>query len=302
MERRGRLLVLQWDGCCIDVVVLQRNNFKRPAMAYGVLSVNGSDTITVVVAEGHNLVREAFRSLLHTIGGFEMVGEASGAQDVLDLISTHRPDVVLLMIDGASEREFALLHRLPDIAERTSVLVVTGDSDSALHAHAIELGAMGVVMKDQSAQVLANALRKVCAGEIWLDHVRTTGVLNRLTRRYVDEDPDVAKVESLTPRERQIVGLITEGLTNKELADRLFISEATARNHLTSILDKLDLVDRFQLTVYAFRRGLVLCPQTPAMLRVAATMTTSSFDHGDAPSASLLPSRRRQASGRGRRP
>ena len=78
---------------------------------------------------------------------------------------------------------------------------------------------------------------------------------------------------SLTPRERQIVALVTEGLTNKDIAERLFISEATARNHLTSILDKLDLTDRFQLTVYAFRRGLVLCPQTPAMVRLAATMT-----------------------------
>src|ERR1700694_2686326 len=130
-------------------------------MAHGVLSVNDSDTITVVLAECHNLVREAFRSLRQNIGGFDLVGEANGAQDVLDLISTHRPDVVLLMIDGAGEREFTLLHRLPDIAERTSVLVVTGDPDFAVHAHALELGAMGVVMKDQSAQVLVKALRKV---------------------------------------------------------------------------------------------------------------------------------------------
>lgn len=80
------------------------------------------------------------------------------------------------------------------------------------------------------------------------------------------------KVESLTPRERQILMLVTEGLTNREIAERLFISEATARNHLTSILDKLDVTDRFQLTVYALRHGLVLCPQTPAMLRMAAKM------------------------------
>jgi len=256
--------------------------------------VNDSNTIKVVLAECHNLVREAFRSLLQTIGGFDMVGEASGAQDVIDLVSTHRPDVVLLMIDGAAESELELLQRLSDIAEQTSVLVVTGQQDPALHARAIELGAMGVVMKDQSAKVLVKALRKVCAGEIWLDHVRATGVLNRLTRRHVDDDPEVAKVVSLTPRERQIVALITEGLTNKEVADRLFISEATARNHLTSILDKLDLVDRFQLTVYAFRRGLVLCPQTPAMLRVAATMTSSAHQRGDAASGASS-SRRRQA-------
>jgi DNA-binding NarL/FixJ family response regulator len=237
--------------------------------------VNDSETVRVVLADGHNLVREAFRSLLQAAGGFVVVGEARGAGDVLDVIEMQQPDVVLLMMDGSGEREVTLLHRLPEIADRSSVLVVTGDADSTLHAQAIELGAKGVVMKDQSAQVLAKALRKVGAGEIWLDGAHTTGVVNRLLRRRVDVDPETARVESLTQRERQIIGLITEGLTNREIAQRLFISEATARNHLTSILDKLDLGDRFRLTVYAFRRGLVPCPQTPSMLRVAATMTTS---------------------------
>jgi DNA-binding NarL/FixJ family response regulator len=252
----------------------------------------------VVLAECHNLIREALRTLLETMGGFTMVGEASGPQEVLDLIQKHQPDVVLLMMDGSSEREAALLHRLPDIAEQASVLVVTGDAESALHTEAIELGAMGVVMKDQSAQVLAKALRKVCAGEIWLDRARTSGVLNRLTRRRVDVDPEVAKVETLTPRERQVVELITEGLTNKDVADRLFISEATARNHLTSILDKLDLGDRFQLTVYAFRRGLVLCPQTPAMLRFAATMPNSGSYRSETGSHASATERRQLSANR----
>jgi DNA-binding NarL/FixJ family response regulator len=179
----------------------------------------------------------------------------------------------------------AVLHRLPEISHRVPVLIVASDPDPALHAQAIELGAMGVVTKDESAEVLTKALRKVFAGEIWLDRARTAGVLNRLTRRRVDVDPEALKIQSLTPRERQIVALVTEGLTNKDVADRLCISEATARNHLTSILDKLDVTDRFQLTVYAFRRGLVLCPQTPAMLRVAATMTMSPTRLRDASSA-----------------
>jgi DNA-binding NarL/FixJ family response regulator len=254
--------------------------------------VNDHDLIRVVLAECHNLVREAFRSLLREAGGFTVVGEASGVPDILDVIGTQRPDVVLLVMDGTSEREVALLHRLPDIAERASVLIVTGDSDSTLHAQAIELGAMGVVMKNQSAEVLTTALRKVGGGEIWLDRAHTTSVVNRLTRRRVDVDPETAKIESLTPRERQIIGLITEGLTNKDIAERLFISEATVRNHLTSILDKLDLGDRFRLTVYAFRRGLILCPQTAAMLRVAATMTTSSVPHRDGTSGTSFRRRR----------
>jgi DNA-binding NarL/FixJ family response regulator len=235
--------------------------------------VDQSETIRVLVVESHRLLREALRSLLERAGGFMVIGEASGATDVIGALQAHRPDVVLLALEGTGERDFALFQRLPEISERASVLVVTSDSDPTLHTEAIELGAMGVVTKDQSSDVLAKALRKVVAGELWLDRTRTAGVVNRLTRRSVHTDPEAAKIESLTPREWQIVTLVTEGLTNKDVAERLFISEATARNHLTSILDKLDLPDRFQLTVYAFRRGLVVCPQTSAMLRFAAVIS-----------------------------
>jgi DNA-binding NarL/FixJ family response regulator len=212
------------------------------------------------------------RSLLQAVGDIVVVGEASGGSDVIAMIDGDKPDLVLLMMEGGGERDVALLHRLPEISERAHALVVTGDRDPALHAQAIEFGARGVVAKDEPAAVLVKAVHKVHAGEIWLDRARYAGVLNRLTRRSVDADPAAAQIASLTPRERQIVGLVTEGLTNKDIGERLYISEATARNHLTSILDKLDLNDRFQLAVYAFRKGLVACPQTPAMLRVAATM------------------------------
>jgi DNA-binding NarL/FixJ family response regulator len=235
-----------------------------------------SNRLRVGLIEVHHLLRDALRALLDATDSIAVVGEAHDAGDVLPMIEAQRPDAVLLVMDGSGEREFALLHQLPDIAERTNALVVTGDGDAGLHAQAIELGARGIIQKDQPGAVLVKALMKVCAGEIWLDRARTAGVVNRLTRRRVDDDPDTMKIESLTPRERQIVALVTEGLTNKDIAERLFISEATARNHLTSILDKLDVTDRFQLTVYAFRRGLVLCPQTPAMLRAAATMTTGN--------------------------
>lgn len=239
--------------------------------------------VRVGIVEGHVLLREAFKSLLAGSDSVSVVGEASGGPDVLTMIETQRPDAVLLVLDGTSEHEMALLNHLPVIGERTNVLVVTAETDAALHAQAIEMGARGVVLVDQPGHVLVKALQKVCAGEIWLDRARTAGVLNRLTRRRLDEDPEALKIESLTPREREIVHLVTEGLTNKDIAERLFISEATARNHLTSILDKLDVADRFQLTVYAFRRGLVLCPQTPAMLRTAATMNAGAHRPRDHP-------------------
>jgi DNA-binding NarL/FixJ family response regulator len=256
--------------------------------------VSQPDRITVGIVDFHQLVRDALRSLLDASGSVMVNGEATGAGDVIAMMDAQHPAAVILMMDGSGEREFALLQQLPDIADRAFPIVVTSESDRALHAQAIELGARGVVTKDQPGSILVKAVLKVCAGEIWLDRARTAGVVNRLTRRRIDEDPETMKMESLTPRERQIVALVTEGFTNKDIAERLFISEATARNHLTSILDKLDLPDRFQLTVYAFRRGLVLCPQTPAMLRAAATMMNGSDRLRD-PADGRLPQRRNSA-------
>jgi two-component system, NarL family, nitrate/nitrite response regulator NarL len=233
-----------------------------------------SAPLRVGLVEEHLLLREAMRSLLQAGGDIVVVGEASGGDDVLEMIDANKPNLVLLMMEGGGERDVALLDRLPEISDRAHALVVTGDRDQALHAQAIEFGARGVVVKDEPAAVLVKAVHKIHAGEIWLDRARYAAVLNQVTRRRIDADPAAAQVGSLTVREREIVRLVTEGLTNKDIAERLYISEATARNHLTSILDKLDLSDRFQLTVYAFRRGLVACPQTPAMRRVAATMSS----------------------------
>jgi len=236
-----------------------------------------SRVVRVGLVEGHVLLREAVRALLNVGGQIEVVAEADEGADAVAMVKQQRPDVVLLVMDGNGEREFSLLSLLSDIADQTNVLVVTSHSDPALHTQAIELGARGVVMLNQPALILIKAIRKIHEGEVWLDRLSTAGVVNRLTRRRnVEEDPDVTKIESLTTREREIVTLVTEGLTNKQIAERLFISEATARNHLTSILDKLDVSDRFQLAVYAFRKGLVLCPQTPAMLRAAAAMNQDS--------------------------
>jgi len=241
----------------------------------------GPTVVRVGLVESHSLLREAIRTLLNDSGEITVVGEASGEADTLAMITEKKPDAVLLVMNGNGEREFSLLSLMPEIADQTNVVVATAHDDPALHTHAIELGARGVVMLDAPGQLLVKALRKVCEGEVWLDRVRTAGMVNRLTRRRTaDRDPEMVKIESLTAREREIVALVTEGMTNKEIAQRLYISEATARNHLTSILDKLDVTDRFQLTVYAFRRGLVLCPQTPAMLRAAAAM------HQSAPRAS----------------
>jgi two-component system, NarL family, nitrate/nitrite response regulator NarL len=228
-----------------------------------------SDTpvIRLVLVEPERLIREALQALLEKTNGISVVGDAGAVEELLGIVEDHHPDVVLLAMDGWGEREVTLLEALPWLSERTRTLVVTSDVDPNLHARAIQLGAMGIVLKTQPARSLVKAVQKVHAGELWLDRAQTADLVNRLTRKRTEEDPEAAKIGSLTAREREIVTLVTEGLKNKDVADRLSISEATARNHLTSILDKLALSNRFQLAVYAFRKGLVPCPQTPAILR-----------------------------------
>jgi DNA-binding NarL/FixJ family response regulator len=228
-----------------------------------------TSVIRLVLVEPQRLIRDALRVLLEQTPGLTVVGEADSAEKLLQLVENRRPDVVLLVMSGWGEHEITLFEALPGLSERTRALVITADLDPNLHARAIQLGAMGSVLKTQTAQTLVKAVQKVHAGELWLDRSQTADLVNRLTRKRTTEDPEAAKVATLTAREREIVTLVSEGMKNKDIAERLSISEATARNHLTSILDKLALTNRFQLAVYAFRKGLVACPQTPAILRSA---------------------------------
>jgi DNA-binding NarL/FixJ family response regulator len=146
-------------------------------------------------------------------------------------------------------------------------------TDPKVHQHAFELGAMGVVLKDQSIDTLVRAIRKLHAGEAWLERVQTANLLNAIRRR---RDPEDVKIESLTKREREVILMVGQGLNGAAIGERLFISEATVRNHLTSILSKLELANRFELAVYAFRHRLVeLSPAEPVPIRATAASSDS---------------------------
>jgi len=245
--------------------------------------------VKVLIVESQRLFREALAALLGTSRGLTVVAVEDVPADLVDIVGTHAPDVMLISLHGWGERELALVEKLAAVTERTRVLLVTAAIDPRLQARAIELGAMGVVLTVHSTETLVKAVLKVHAGELWLDRAQAADVVSRLTRKRSVDDPEAAKIASLTPRERQVVTLVTEGLKNADIAERLSISEATARNHLTSVLDKLELNNRFQLAVYAFRKGLVSYPQQPA-LRSNTAKRANSYSR---PAASL---RRRSSS------
>jgi two-component system, NarL family, nitrate/nitrite response regulator NarL len=214
-----------------------------------------ADRPTLLLIDNQDLVRVGIRCLLEA-HDFPVLGAASHA-DAVKLAGELQPAVILLDPDTGSDVALDLIGDVREVAGRSRILVLTSHRDPTLCARAMMLGAAGMMYKHEPAEVLFKAIHRLQAGEVWLDRARTAGVLMQMVRRRREIDSSEARIETLTKREREIVAVICEGLRNKQTADRLCISEATARNHLTSILDKLGLASRFELVVFAFRHGLV---------------------------------------------
>ena len=220
------------------------------------------EPIRILLIDDHVIVRAGLRMLIENHKGMVVVGEAGDRIDALAIAARERPQIILLDLDMGNESGLDFLRELLDAAAGARVVMLTGVRDPEAHRRAVHLGAMGLVLKDKAAEVLIKAIQKVHAGEVWLDRSLTASVLTEMSQadQTRKADPEAEKIRSLTSREREIVGLVCEGLKNKQIGDRLFISEATVRNHLTSILSKLELSDRFELALYAYRHHLAKPP------------------------------------------
>jgi DNA-binding NarL/FixJ family response regulator len=225
--------------------------------------------IGVLVVSDLLLPRAALRQLLVQLG-FDVPGEAANTAEAIALAAERRPDVTLVDLDASLDAH-ALADQLMSLAERSRVIVLSDRNHATEHAQLLDIGASGLVLKNDPPETLQKAICKVHAGEIWLDRAATAELVTRLSRRRRTEDAEDAKIEALTRREHEIVALVGEGLKNAAIAERLFISEATVRNHLTSIFEKLDLADRFELAVYAFRHGLVPSPHVVSARRSSSS-------------------------------
>jgi DNA-binding NarL/FixJ family response regulator len=193
----------------------------------------------------------------------EIVGEAGDRQDALALAASVSPDIILLDLDLGGESGMSLIADLKAAATDARVIILTGLRDTEAHRRAVLAGAMGIVKKEKAAEVLISAIERVRAGDAWLDPSLVAGVLTEMTGsgKTRKDDPETEKIATLTNREREVIALVGEGIKNKEIANRLFISETTVRHHLTSIFDKLSVADRVALLIYAYRHGLANPPR-----------------------------------------
>jgi two-component system, NarL family, nitrate/nitrite response regulator NarL len=227
------------------------------------MTIQQSLPISILIVDDHAVLRFGLRAILESQAHLSVVGEALDSSSALDLASSTQPDIVLLDLDLGRENGFDLIPDILDAAPNTRVIVLTGVRDPAAHERAVLQGAMGIVLKETALELILKAIEKVYAGEVWLDRTTIANILNTRARANNTQELNArqARIATLTEREREIIALIGKGLRNKIIAERLVISEATVRNHLTSIFAKLDVGDRFELAVFAYQNQLAQAPE-----------------------------------------
>jgi len=214
-----------------------------------------------MMVDRHKLVRQGVRMLIAGNPVFQVVAEADNGADSLLLAEREQPDVILLGLDLGTEKGLDILPGLL-ATSKSRVLVLTHVEDPEEHRKAMILGAMGVVQKDVGVEVLFKAIEKVHAGEIWYDRSKMGSVLRDMIQNGNGKkaDPLAVQIATLTPREHEVIALVSQGLKNKVIGEKLFISETTVRHHLTKVFEKLGVSNRLELILFAFGQGLASLP------------------------------------------
>ncbi len=209
--------------------------------------------IRLLLADDHTLVRAGFRALLQSLDGVSIVAEAEDGREAVALTQSERPDVVLMDIAmprlNGLEATAQILENTPEV--RVIILSMHPNEEYVLRA--LRLGAAGYLLKDADISELKLAIRSVTRGETYLSPPISKQVANYVRR--VDEN--VTALDRLTPRQREVLQLIAEGFTNREIAQQLGISVKTVESHRAHLMDRLDIHDIAGLVRYAIRTGLV---------------------------------------------
>ena len=210
--------------------------------------------IRILMADDHAIFRDGVRRLLGDDDNLAIVGEASNGNECVRLLDKLKPDILLLDLRMPDKDGLAVLEDLNFDELPTRVIVLTAAEDDRDIICAMRSGARGVVLKQSATDLLVKSIHRVHGGEIWLDNRMTAEVM----KAFAKSSNSASRHEKplLSDREKEIVQLVAQGYRNKEIGEKLFISEQTVKNHLHNIFDKLGVSDRLELALYAVHHRL----------------------------------------------
>ena len=211
-----------------------------------------SDAIRVAIADDHPVVRRGLRAFLDSLDDIEVVGEAVDGERAVQVVVTEEPDVLLLDLKMPKLDGIGVISRLRSRGTSTRILVLTSFTAQQQVIPAIQAGADGYLLKDADPSELEQAIRAVYRGDPLLAPEAAAAVMAAVSGQTLD----LPELDRLTPREREVLAGLGRGLSNRSLAEELFITEKTIKTHVSSILMKLGLADRVQAALFAVRVGL----------------------------------------------
>ncbi len=211
----------------------------------------------VLIADDHPVVRIGLRNMLQSDANIKVVAEAKDGVEALHMVRTLRPDILLLDLAMPKMPGLEALRELTSDSGDTRTIVLTGQIDKRQILEALQLGARGVVLKDAAVAHLSACIRAVMQGQYWLEGRPVQNLVQVLRDLTAQTAPPPRKTFGLTARELEVVTLITEGSTNKHIAETFGISEETVKRHLTNIFNKIGVGNRLELALFALNHNLL---------------------------------------------
>jgi len=211
----------------------------------------------ILIADDEDLMRAGLAELLTADPGIEIVGQASTGREAVDQTRRLLPDVVLMDVRMPDLDGIAATRELSDVAPDVKVLILTTFEQDDYVFGALRAGASGFLLKRTRPEELIAAVHTIAAGDSLLSPSVTRRVIDRMSQQPTPALADQARLDDLTPREREVLGLIAQGLSNREIAKALVVEESTIRTHVKRILMKLGLRDRVQAVIFAYESGLI---------------------------------------------
>lgn len=209
--------------------------------------------INVMIADDHSMVREGIKALLELDGDIKVIEEAVDGNDCLDKLKKTKPDVLLLDINMPNLNGIEVLKNIRSHKMNVKVLVLTVHNEVEYLMKAIDIGVEGYILKDSESSELKNAIYEICKGESYIQ----PNLIPLLNAKKIEKSEDSDKIHELTKRELEVLTLLAVGMYNKEIAEKLDISERTVKNHISNLFKKIGVTDRTQAAVFAIRNNLI---------------------------------------------